>query len=163
MKNPDKSKNWLASGIDKIRKKFPQTSGQEPGKSFRLFPKKIHHLIRYFVMAGLAAFVLYWIFSGISFSLLFIGPAIYLAYWLKQLVASVFGGLPSSNFLNDFVFLLPVTIVYFGFIGFQLKQLWNERGMVRTVSLVALIVFLLYIHYRAFDNLLGYYTTSTGV
>ena len=126
----------------------------------KLFPKKIHHLIRYFVIVGLMAFAFYWMFNGTDFSLIIVGPAIYLAYWLKQLASSVFGTLPSSVVLNDFVFLLPVTIVYFGLIGFQLKQLWNERGIIRTVSLVALIVFLLYVHYKAFDNLLSYYTLS---
>lgn len=129
----------------------------------KILPKKIHHLIRYFVLIGLVAFAFYWMFNDTDFSLMFTGPAIYLAYWLKQLIAPVFGGLPSSSILNDFVFLLPVTIVYFGFIGFQLKQLWNERGIIRTVSLIALILFLIYIHYKAFDNLLGYYSSPAAV
>ena len=123
----------------------------------KFLPKKIHHLIRYFVMTGLVGFVFYWLFNGVSFSLIIIGPAVYLAYWFKQFVSSLIGALPSSSFLNDFVFLLPVTIVYFGLIGFQLKQLWNESGIVRTASLFALIVFLLYVHFKAFVNLSSYY------
>jgi hypothetical protein len=42
-------------------------------------------------------------------------------------------------------------------IGFQLKQLWNERGSIRFVSLGALILFLLYMHYIAWKNLSLYF------
>lgn len=122
-----------------------------------IFPKRIHHLIRYFIPIGLVAFVIYWMSGAAKFSLILIGPSLYLAYWSKHGIESLVGELPSSEHFNDLAFVFPIALVYFGLIGFQLKQLWNERGLVRTVSLFALVVFLIYIHFRSWHQLLGYY------
>jgi hypothetical protein len=119
--------------------------------------KTIHHLIRYFLLIGIlafAGFALKWN-DAIFFSL--IGPPLYLAFHLKQALTSVVP-IPSSPTVNNYAFILPITLIYFGLLGFQMKQLWNERGFIRILSLFALILFLLYIHFWCWKNLLGYTT-----
>lgn len=124
--------------------------------TFRL--KKIHHLIRYFLLLGAGVFVGYLQRWNEDLTLLFIGPPLYLAYSLKKIIASYAGPLPPSQAVNHYAFLLPITLVYFGLIGFQLKQLYNERGFIRTLSLFALAGFLIYIHYMTWEYLLGFFT-----
>ncbi len=128
--------------------------------NMRLLPKKIHHLIRYFLIGGIIAFVLYWITGGARFTLLFMGPPIYLVFWMKHTLSGLTGPLPSGHFINDFIFLLPTTLIYFGAFGFQIKQLWNERGVIRTISLVALIGFLLYVHFKSLSTLSAYFVPN---
>ena len=118
--------------------------------------KKIHHLIRYFVILGLVVFVGYLKHWQDDVFLALIGPAIYLAYTAKGLITSVIA-LPGSETVHYFGFLMPLCIVYFGLLGFQLKQLWNERGKVRFLSMFALIVFVFYIHYAAWGSLSTYF------
>ena len=109
---------------------------------------KIHHLIRYFFILGVLTFVGYaksWYDDAF---LALIGPSLYLAYGFKNFLSGYLP-LPSSYALNYYVFLLPLTLIYFSFLGFQLKQLWNERGKIKFVSLFALIVFVVYVHFAA--------------
>ena len=118
--------------------------------------KKIHHLIRYFVIIGIAVFVGYLKRWQDEVFLILIGPALYLAYTLKALIASLVA-LPESEGLNYFGFLMPFCVFYFGLLAFFLKQLWNERGKIRFISLFALIAFVLYMHYAAWGSLSAYF------
>ncbi|MDP3921429.1 MAG: hypothetical protein Q8R76_11560 [Candidatus Omnitrophota bacterium] len=124
-----------------------------------IFPKlkKIGHLTRYFALIGIIAFLLFWVGISSKLSLIVIGPVIYLAYWIKSFISSSLFKIPASERINDFVFLLPLVIVYFAFVGFQLKQLWNEKGAVRFLSLIALSVFLVFVHFTAWKNLTAFY------
>src|SRR5205823_3724054 len=79
-----------------------------------------------------------------------------LAYTVKDGIISILP-LPDSENLNYYGFLMPFCILYFGLLGFQLKQLWNERGKVRFLSLFALIAFVSYIHYISWKNLSNYF------
>lgn len=122
------------------------------------FPfKRIHHLIRYFFILGLLSFVGYIQQWKEELFLLILGPPIYLAAGLRKAAVSYLGDVSFTRTLHLYLFLLPVVLFYFGLLGFLLKQLWNERGFMRTFSLFALIVFLLYIHYTTWTNLLGYF------
>lgn len=122
--------------------------------------KKIHHLIRYFIILGIVVFVGYIKHWQDEVFLVLIGPVIYLAYNLKEAVDSLIS-LPSSEAINHFGFLMPLCVLYFGLLGFQLKQLWNERGKVKFLSIFALISFVIYIHYAAWGNL-SIYLTAPG-
>ena len=118
--------------------------------------KKINHLIRYFIPIGIIVFIGYLQHWRDDFFLIFIGPALYLAYHFKNLILS-FISFPQSAVISQFGFVLPFCIFYYGFLGFQLKQLWNERGKTRFFSLLALTAFLIYIHYAAWINLSGFF------
>ena len=59
--------------------------------------------------------------------------------------------------MNDFGFLLPLSILYYTLIGFQIKQLWNESGVARTLTLITLVGFLIFIHVFAWKNISGYF------
>ena len=122
--------------------------------------KKIGHLTRYFVLIGIIAFLLFRIGIISRIALIVIGPVIYLAYWIKNSISSLIFEIPASEAINDFVFILPMIIVYFAFVGFQLKQLWNERGLIRFLSLIALSGFLLFIHFISWKNLTAFYSVN---
>ena len=120
--------------------------------------KKIHHLIRYFVLIGIIVFIAYIKHWQDDIFLILIGPSIFLAYNARQTIGSLIT-LPDSEMVNYLAFLMPLCLLYFGLLGFQLKQLWNERGKIRFLSLFAMIVFILYVHYASWKNLAPYFIT----
>lgn len=119
--------------------------------------QKIHHLIRYFILLGIVVFVGYLKELNDRVFLIFITPPIYLAHGLKKILSNTFS-IPSSENVIMYCFLLPVTLLYFGLLGFQLKQLWNERGTVKIAILFLFVGFFIYIHYAAWKNVMGYLT-----
>ncbi|HTL47901.1 MAG TPA: hypothetical protein VL688_07540 [Verrucomicrobiae bacterium] len=121
------------------------------------FFRHIQHLVRYFAILGILVFVAYWMQAAGGVSLALIGPIIYLAHILKSAISVHVSALPDSAQVNDFGFLLPLCVVYYTLIGFQIKQLWNESGIARTLTLVTLMGFLVFIHFFAWKNLTGYF------
>lgn len=117
---------------------------------------QIHHLIRYFFIFGIVAFVAFVKKWNDDWALIPMGPPLYLTDALEKFISPMIGLPRNQNFIY-FVFLLPLTIVYFSLIGFQIKQLWNERGFIKYVSLIALVGFILYIHMTAWKNLSGFF------
>ena len=123
--------------------------------------RKIDHLIRYFVGLGFLAAFGYIYHCQEPVFLFLVGPLIYISSPLQNSIESVIGPMNHSISTNLYGFLLPVCVVYFGVLGFQLKQLWNEQGFVRLLSMFALIAFIVFIHYTAWQNLTGYFTPIT--
>ena len=117
---------------------------------------KIHHLIRYFVLLGIVVFVGYIKQLNDRIFLIFISPPIHLAHALKKFLTEYVPHIPSSPAVNTYFFLMPVTLLYFGLVGFQLKQLWNERGSVKIAILFLFVGFLIYVHYASWKNVMGY-------
>lgn len=115
---------------------------------------QIHHLIRYFFLLGVLSFVAYIKRWSDDASLIIMGPPLYLTYGIKKLLSGI---LPSSQNIVYYAVLMPVTIFYFSAIGFMIKQLWNEKGPIRFISLFAMIGFLLYIHHTTWKNLSAYF------
>lgn len=120
--------------------------------------KKIHHLIRYFIVLAAITFVGYIKQLNDNIFLFLMGPILYLAHALKSFISSNITSLPSTDLVNDYFFILPICLIYFGLIGFQLKQLWNERGKIRFVILVVFAAFIIYIHLNASKALAVYLT-----
>lgn len=90
-----------------------------------------------------------------------LAPPIYLTHFLKNAVFTyLLPHRPVTSAVIHFAFLLPITVIYFGFVGFLMKKLWNETGVIRFLSIFVLTGFLIYIHYQAGRFLLGYLTTS---
>ena len=118
--------------------------------------KKIHHLIRYFLLLSVIIFIGYVQRWHDDAFLVMIGPVIFLAHYLKQFIFSYTKAIPSIESVTYYGFLLPVTLVYFGALSCLLKQLWNERGFIRTMTLFALFSFLLFIHYKSWYELGGF-------
>ena len=117
---------------------------------------KIHHLTRYFLLLAILVFVAFIRRWNEAIALVFIGPVLYLASGLKKFMGSYFP-VPSSAAFHHYALLLPLTLLYYGLIAFQLKQLWNERGVVKIATLAALLGFLVYIHFTTWKHLLGYF------
>lgn len=121
--------------------------------------RHIQHLARYFAVLGLLVFGLYHSNHAPAAALALIGPPIYLAHIFKSALAS--GKLieiPDTEAITMYGFLLPVTFIYYTLVGFQIKQLWNESGIARTLTLVVLLGFLGFIHFFAWHNLKAYLT-----
>lgn len=118
--------------------------------------RQVQHLTRYFLIFSLLVFVLYWQDINRDLAFLFIGPPLYIAYYLKDILAGYIE-FESSRPINLFAFILPVNTAYYGLVGFQIKKIWNEQGFVRTITLLALVGFLFFIHFLAWRHLTGYY------
>jgi len=123
----------------------------------RLLSGKADHLVRYFVLLGLLSFGIYWFRWNDSLAFCFLGPVIYLSFWLREILSG-YTTLPDSETFNSLAILLPLTFFYYLLIGAHFKRLWNEMGLARTLTILALLGFLLYIHLTAWYHLSGYYT-----
>lgn len=138
-----------------------------------------------FLALGVGSFIAYRITNGSVNLLLVLGPAIFLANMLKtqslplvhwfqdKMAASKTASLETDNVVDivehvvklwqptpwqlDFYFLLPVTLIYFLLIGLHLSHLSQEKGWLRFLSILALISFLGFIHYKAWMALGTYY------
>ncbi len=113
---------------------------------------QIHHLIRYFFILGILAFVAFIKKWSDDIALVPMGPPLFLTDALEKLISPALGLPRNQNFIY-YAFLLPVTLLYFSLLGFQIKQLWNERGAIKYISLIALFGFIIYVHYMAWKNL----------
>ncbi len=122
--------------------------------------RQVRHLTRYFFLLGGLAFYLHYRNTAPNVSLILMAPPIYLASLLKTYAGPLFKSLPQTQNMTDFGYLLPVTLIYFGLIGFLFKQLWNERGPVRTLTMIILAGFLGFIHFMAWQMLSGYLSTE---
>ena len=123
--------------------------------------KRVKHLARYFGFLSILCMVGY---NTPAYSLYFLaslGPAIFIVYLIRTFGGMVNSFIPNEPFFNYFALLYPVTFLYFGLVGFQLKNIVNERGKIRVLTLLAFIGFVIYIHYFAFKELSLYWEGST--
>lgn len=125
-------------------------------------PKKIKHLARYFGVLGVLILVGYFYSSFSNYFLIILGPAFFLAYWLRTFgpVTMITSFIPNEPLYNNLLIIFT-TIVYFGLLGFQLKNILNERGKIRLVILLVFFGFLFHIHRLAFKEL-SLYLGETG-
>ena len=114
--------------------------------------KKIKHLSRYFGILGFLCLLGYGYTPLSRFFLIAIGPAFYITYWFRQYAGFLSSMIPNEPLFNNLL-LLFWTLIYFGLMGFQLKNILNERGKIRFLVLAAFFGFLFYIHYAAFKEL----------
>lgn len=122
---------------------------------------RIHHLARYFGILALVCLFGY-LFTPLSYLfLLFMAPAIFLTSLLRTYGGFLVGVLPDQPFFNNLFLLFPLTIIYFGLVGFQLKNILNESGKIRILVLILFILFLIYIHLFTFKELSLYWEGST--
>lgn len=128
--------------------------------------KKDYNLVRYFILIGIAAFAAYIITNGYSLLLVLLGPSIHAAHAVKNFLttylgmASLFEAVPVHT-VNDFFFLMPVILLYFGGLGFLMTQLQKEQGLTRYFSVFALLIFLGCIHFWAWSDLARYFLPNS--
>jgi len=123
------------------------------------WPKRIKHLARYFGIFALVCLLGYGAGLGRLF-LIFLGPPLMFVYWLRVHANFLVMFIPHEPFFNNLFLFLPVTIIYFGLVGFQLKNIINERGKVRLLILVAFVAFIVFIHYLAYHEISLYWAGS---
>jgi len=123
-----------------------------------IFHRRIPFLGRFIALLGVAAFVLYWMDINTTAALVLTGPPIYLAYFAKNLIGASIAGADSQS-AKDFGFMLPATLLYYAALGFLVRQLLNERGIIKIVTIIALVGFLVFIHFMTWQRLSGYMHT----
>lgn len=122
--------------------------------------KRIKHLARYFGVLAILCFAGYKFLSAFFF-LTFLGPPLFLVYGFRTRLGLISHWIPNNPLFNDFFLLLPITIIYFGLVGFQIKNFLNERGLIRLLGLAAFAAFLVYIHAVSFQEIALYWEGST--
>ena len=110
----------------------------------RVLPAKIHHLIRYCLLLSVLALTSYHLNWQLNIFFAVLGPPIFISSLLKTLLTDILGD--SMPAISNMAYAVPITLAYFGISGFLLKELWNERGPIRFISLVAFAGFLIFIH-----------------
>ena len=122
---------------------------------------RIQHLARYF--GGLSLLCLFgYAFTPLShLFLFFVAPALFLTSFLRTYGGFLVGVIPDQPFFNNLFLLFPLTFIYFGLVGFQLKNILNESGKIRVVVLILFAAFLIYIHLFTFNELSLYWEGST--
>ncbi|MCB9799952.1 MAG: hypothetical protein H6757_04255 [Candidatus Omnitrophica bacterium] len=115
-------------------------------------------VLRYFVLFAILSFSGYLYFESHPVFFILLGPPIYLASYALMRVESL-THLTLKNV--DFIFLLPITIIYFTVVGLQIKQLLQHRSLFYILSLLALVLFILGLHYLAWTHLTRYITPAT--
>ena len=123
-------------------------------------PKRIRHLSRYFGVLGVLCFVGYWYTDYSYHFLAVLGPCFFLVHFLRHYGGVVVHLLPNDAVSNKIFLLFPVTILYFGLVGFHIKNILNERGKLRVIILLAFLGFLAYMHRLAFQELSLYWKGS---
>lgn len=125
-----------------------------------------HRFFINFLILGILAFVAYVTTEAMLLSLILMGPPLYAAGFLKKALSpflfSLLGADRSqeSYWLDwqlNFFFVLPVTLLYFGIAGFQLNQLIRDKGWFHRLTFLALLGFLGFLHYIAWNDLEKYY------
>ena len=125
--------------------------------------KRVPHLSRYF---GVFAFLLLmgYAFTGLSYEfLMFLAPPFCFVSWLRVHGGFLVGIVPNELFYNNVFLLIPITFIYFGLVGFELKNILNERGKLRAVFLLAFLVFLVYLHFTTFQEINLYWAGSEKI
>ena len=98
-------------------------------------PKRVYHLARYFGVLAILCILAYQ-FTGLSYWLLtLMGPPLYLTYLLRVYLKFLSQMIPNEPFFNNLVLFFPLVFIYFGLIGFQIKNILNERGKIWTLVL----------------------------
>lgn len=119
--------------------------------------RHVRYLPLYFLLIGIAGFLIYWTNFSQQAAILLLGPPMYLASMIKSVLANYIEDFKPSSAMLEFGFILPVTLVYFTGMGFQARQIMGERGFLRAITLVALIAFVVFIHVLAWYNLNGFF------
>lgn len=124
-------------------------------------PKHIRHLGRYFAILSVLLFFGYHSSNSI-YLLIALGPTYFMVPWLRFHGGFILSLIPNEPEYNHYLLLLPATLGYFGLVGFLLKNLINERGLIRLVSLMVFLAFLGYIHYMSYREISLYFVESTA-
>lgn len=107
-----------------------------------------------FLILGIVAFVAYWLTGAATLSFLLIGPPIYISSFIRSFIASKTAVAP---WIENWLILLPITFVYYSIIGFEISALRREKGWFSRLSILIVVLFLGYIHYKSWIGLSMYY------
>lgn len=120
------------------------------------FSSRTYPVIRYFFILGGIIYALDLFRWKDEIMLVFTGPVIYLAFWIRNLLVPHIA-IPVTPEFNDYFLMLPATMIYFTGAGFLFKQLLGERGIIRHITIVAFAAFLAYLHFSAWRHLSAYF------
>jgi hypothetical protein len=127
----------------------------------KLAKPRVQHLARYFGILAILCLAGYSL-TPLSYPFLFfLAPAYFLTYLLRTHGGFLVGLLPNEPVFNNFFLFVPLTIIYFGLVGFQLKNLLNERGFIRIIVLIIFVGFLFCIHAFTFKEVSLYWEGSS--
>lgn len=120
-----------------------------------IIDRRLPFIGRFIALLGVAAFILYWMDINTTATLILSGPPIYLAYFAKDLIGPSIAGADSQT-VKEFGFVLPATLLYYGCLGFLMRQLLNERGILKIITIIALAGFVVFIHFMTWNKLNAY-------
>ena len=98
-----------------------------------------------FLAIGFICELLLWQTHANPFLVVVLSPVLFAAYWIEQR----FSFLVLTPFMDELVFVFPTNLIYFGITSYWLKRILEERGFFKIVLLVALLIFIVFLHWQA--------------
>jgi len=112
-----------------------------------------------FLVLGLVSECCLWQIKGNFFFLAVMAPVLSFAQRIESWLPFANSSTPIQN---ELIFVLPLTLLYFGLIGYWLRQILREEGFLKYFLLLCFVAFLVIIHWQAviYINTLLYGTGS---
>jgi hypothetical protein len=107
-------------------------------------PRRILFVVT-FVIIGITSEILFWKTNTNPLFVIILSPVLFAAHWLE----GKFSFFPLTPVLDELIFVLPVNLLYFGLVGYWLKRVSEERGIMKFLLLLIVIVFIGYLHWQA--------------
>ena len=89
--------------------------------------------------------ILLWYAEAHPVLIILLSPVLCAANWVE----AKFVFLSLSPLINELVFVAPINLLYFGLVGYWFRRITEEPGIMKYMMLLAVIVFILFVHWQA--------------
>lgn len=108
--------------------------------------KRLFFIIFLFLLIGLLSEFLLWKIERSDACLAIMAPVLTAAHLLENSFP-FFTTLPPIQ--NELTLVLPLTLLYFGIVGFWISKIFTEEGFLKFLTLLAFLGFVVIIHWQA--------------
>ena len=110
--------------------------------------KRLLSIICTCVALGLTSEVLLWQIQKNDAFIAILAPVLTIAHFAENYLPFL-KNLPALQ--NELVLIFPLTLLYFGGIGFWISKILTEEGFLKFISLVCFVGFIIIIHGQAYS------------
>ena len=108
--------------------------------------KRLVLIIAAFIAIGLASEILLWHVQKSDIFLAVMAPVLTGVYFIENLLPVL---KTLSAVQNEYSLIIPITLIYFGLIGYWVVQILREDGFFKYLALLCIAGFLGVIHWQA--------------
>jgi len=112
--------------------------------------KRLLLIILLFIAFGLASELLIWRAQKSEIFIVIMAPVLTVAHFLENLIPFL---KTFSSLQNELALIFPVTLIYFGLVGFWMAKIFTEEGVFKYFAALCLAGFVVFIHWQALSYL----------